>query len=293
MSSFAAAAVRHLGRVKRHGSWMISSIVLLWVLERYLHLPERFPEGATDVGANVLQAFIGIYGLVLAFAVFITWGQHNDTQVAVEREAVLVGELYRLLSWFDRWPGREAAREHLRKYAHGVPGTYANGYPVGSLPEREHIEALFSALLNYRTPSPTEERLWNKALDLIHDLSQTREHRITTASLRLPWGLRWFSILGGAMVAVSCALLHVEPFGLHVFFQALLTWVVVAAVSIVLDLDDPYTGDFVVDWARFEQAAERMECLACPEHLADPDEPEDELAGLQKAGVATGLSSRR
>jgi hypothetical protein len=272
VTSFAAAAVQHLGRVKRHGGWMLASLGLLWALQRYLHLPER----AADIGGNLLQAFAGIYGLVLGFAVYVTWAQHNDTQVAVEREAVLVGELYRLLSWFDRWPGRDAARERLRQYAHGMPATYAHGHPRGTLPEREHLEQIFHALLSYQTPSPAEERLWSKALDLIHDLSQTREHRITTAGLKLPWGLRWFCVLGGAASVVTCALLNVEPFGLHVFFQVLLTWVVVAAVTIVIDLDDPYTGDFLVDWSRFEQAAERMECLACPEHLADPAEAEAE-----------------
>jgi hypothetical protein len=275
VTSFTAAAVRHLGRVKRHGGWLLASLALLWAFHRLL--PQEPLSHATDFGGNFIQAFVGIYGLVLGFAVFITWGQLNDTQVAVEREAVLVGELYRLFSWFDRWPAREAARQHLRDYAHGVPKTYAHGHPAGTLPEREKLEHIFRALLEYRTPSPAEERLWDKALDLIHDLSQTLEHRITTAGLRLPWGLRWFTALGGVATVVAFAVLAVEPFGLHLFFQALLTWVVVAAVTIVHDLDDPYAGDFMVDWSRFEQAAERMECLACPEHLADPAAPaEDE-----------------
>lgn len=286
MTSFAAAAVRHLGRVKRHGGWLVASLALLWVFHRFL--PQEALARGTDVGGNFIQAFVGIYGLVLGFAVFITWGQFSDTQVAVEREAVLVGELYRLLSWFDRWPSRESARQRLRDYAHSIPKTYAHGHPQGTLPEREHLEHIFRALLEYRTPSPAEERLWDKALDLIHDLSQTLEHRVTTAGLRLPWGLRWFTVLGGNATVVSFAVIAVEPFGLHLFFQALLTWVVVAAVTIVHDLDDPYDGDFVVDWSRFEQAAERMECLACPEHLADPAEPpepeEEAPPPLRKVG---------
>ncbi|HVE85666.1 MAG TPA: hypothetical protein VND93_22585 [Myxococcales bacterium] len=289
MKSFTSAAVRHLGRVKRHGGWLVAALVLRWLLQRFL--PVETLKAATDVGGNFLQAFVGIYGLVLGFAVFITWGQHNDTQVAVEREAVLVGELYRLLSWFDRWPGRDAARGHLRAYAHEVPKTYANGPPDGTLPEREHLEKLFHGLLEYHSPSPAEERLWDKALDLIHDLSQTREHRITTAGLRMPWGLRWFCILGGGASVLIIALQHLESPGMHALFVGLLTWVVVAAVTIVIDLDDPYTGDFVVDWSRFEQAADRMECLACPDHLASPEEePEEEEP---QVGTTPGVSAQR
>jgi len=278
--SFKTAAVRHLGRVRRHGGWLVGSLGVLYAFHRLL--PQESLAPATDLGGNFLQAFVGIYGLVLGFAVFITWGQQNDTQVAVEREAVLVGELYRIFSWFDRWPSRETARQHLRDYAHSVPKTYAHGHAVGTLPEREHLEHIFRVLLEYRAPSPAEERLWDKALDLIHDLSQTMEHRITTAGLRIPWGLRVFTIMGGVMTVLSFSVLAVEPFGLHVFFQALLTWVVVAAVSMVLDLDDPYTGDFRVDWERFEQAADRMECLVCPEHLADPAEPVEDEAPSER-----------
>lgn len=282
MATFAEHAIRHFSRVRRHGGWMVASFGVLVAF--HVLLPQESVARATEVGGNFIQAFVGIYGLVLAFAVFVTWTQHNDTQVAVEREAVLVGELYRIFSWFDRWPGREAARQHLRDYAHGVPRTYANGLPTGTLPEREHLEKIFHALLEYRDLSPAEERIWDKALDLLHELSQTLEHRITCAGLKLPWGMRWFVILGGAASVVSFALLSFEPFAVHFFFQALLTWVVVAAVTIMMDLDDPYTGDFIVDWSRFEQAAERMECLACPEHLADPAEPaeDEEEAPLRK-----------
>ena len=52
--------------------------------------------------------------------------------------------------------------------------------------------------------------------------------------------------------------LFVESWEVQALFTAGMTWVVVAAVSIVLDLDDPFSGDFNVNWARFRQTAEQM-----------------------------------
>jgi len=259
MRRAAAKIARQLLRVRRHGGWLLLSLCALWLVRRFA--PAEALRSATDVGGNFLQAFVGIYGLVLAFAIFVTWTQQNDTQIAIEREANLVEDLYRLLGWFDRWPGRDAARRLLAEYARNVPRVHADGSSTPDLPERELLEELLGSLLGYRDLSPSEERLWPKALDLSHELSTAGEHRATCAALRLPSGLKWFVILGGAASVAILLMLRVEVLWVHAAFVALLTWAVVASVTIVLDLDDPYTGDFIVDWACFDEALQRIESL--------------------------------
>ncbi len=263
--STARAIAGNLLRIRRHGGWLVLAIAALWLVRRYV--PVEPLRSATDVGGNFLQAFVGIYGLVLAFAIFVTWTQQNETQVAIEREANLVAELYRLLSWFDRWPQRDSARKLLRDYARNVPRAHAEDAAADALPERELLEQLFSSFLGQREPSAAEEHLWEKALDLAHDLSIAREERITRAGLRLPDGLKWFVVLGAAASVAILIVLHVEAFWVHALFVAVLTWAVVAAVTIVIDLDDPYTGDFVVDWTRFDQAIERVDGAAEPQRV--------------------------
>ena len=71
--------------------------------------------------------------------------------------------------------------------------------------------------------------------------------------------LRWFLYLGAAFCVGTLWVLFVESWLVHALFTAGMTWVVVAAVSIVLDLDDPFSGDFNVNWQRFRQTAEQME----------------------------------
>jgi hypothetical protein len=88
------------------------------------------------------------------------------------------------------------------------------------------------------------------------------------ANLRLPLAMRWFVLLGGAINVGALWLVWLESEALQALFTAGMTWVVVAASSIVLDLDQPYSGDFVVNWGRFHEVARHMAELPCPPSCA-------------------------
>ena len=68
---------------------------------------------------------------------------------------------------------------------------------------------------------------------------------------------------GNFLQAFAGALVWVDSFALHAAFVAGLR-VVVAAASIAIDLDDPTSGDLVVDWSHFADAASSMELAHCP-----------------------------
>jgi len=245
---------RHARRFRKHAGF-ITAAVLGQVLVRSF-VPEDVLRSANEVGGNFLQTFGGMYGIILAFAMYVVWQQHNETQVAVEREAVSLTELYRILGWFGSWKGRDAVRASLKRYATLVPET------VGHEPteaERRLIAAGLAEFLGHAPATPTEVRLFEPALELFHELNEAREHRITIARLRLPEGLRWFVYIGGVLGVSTLWLLYVDAWLVQALFTAVMTWVVVATVSIIVDLDDPYSGDFIVDWKRFREAAAQME----------------------------------
>jgi hypothetical protein len=195
--------------------------------------------------------------VVVAFAIFVVWQQHNETQVAIEREAVSLGELHRMLGFFASWRERDTVRIRLREYALAVPVN--NTPPAKTLvDEGALLGVCFDELIRFKPAGLEEERLWPMALDLFHELNEAREHRITTSRLRMGEGLRGFVVIGGAFSVATLWLMSVDSFAMHATLTGLLTWVVVAAASIVFDLDDPYTGDFVVNWSRFRQLADRM-----------------------------------
>lgn len=250
---------RHLRRVRKHGGWLLVSLSCLWLVRQFV--PEAALRSATEVGGSFLQTFGGMYGVIVAFAIYLVWTQHNETQVAIEREAVSLVELYRVLGWFPSWPQRDAIRQSLKTYSRGVPLSYTGGPPLN---ERELLENGLGAFLSHAPATPAEERLFETALDRFHELNEARGHRATVARLRMGEGLRWFVFIGGGLTISGLELVWVDSLPLHAAFVAGMTWVVVAAASIVIDLDDPTSGDFVVDWSHFLDAGASMELARCP-----------------------------
>jgi hypothetical protein len=173
----------------------------------------------------------------------------------------LLVELYRVLGWFPSWPQRDAIRTSLKSYARGVPLSYTGG---PALNERALLENGLGAFLSHAPGSPAEERLFETTVERFHELNEARGHRETVARLRMGEGLRWFVFIGGALTVSGLELVWVDSLPLHAAFVAGMTWVVVAAASIVIDLDDPTSGDFVVDWRPFLDAGASIELAHCP-----------------------------
>jgi hypothetical protein len=246
---------RQVHRLKKHGAFIAAAVLGLWAVHQLI--PYSALKATNDVGGNFLQTFGGMYGIIVAFALYVVWQQHIDTQVALEREAVSLGELHRLLRHFTSWPGRDAARAKLREYVLAVPRNNEPGN-TQKIDERALFGEVIDSFIAWNAPTEKEERLWSLALDFVHELNEAREHRRTTAGLRMGEGMRGFLIIGGMFTVATLWLMSMDSFAMQAVLTGLLTWVVVAAASIVFDLDDPYSGDFVVDWKRFYELAERM-----------------------------------
>jgi hypothetical protein len=231
-------------------------------------LPGASLRGANELVSNFVQTFGGIYGVIVAFVVYTVWQEHNETQVTIEREALSLAELSRLLGWLTRWSHCDQARADLIAYARAVPLMNSVDPTEGRPRERAILDRAFTHFLAYEPSTAQETRLYEAALSLFRQLNEAREHRYTIAALRLPNALRWFVFLGAAICVCALWLTWLD----HALFQALLTagmtWVVVAVCTIVTDLDDPYQGDFVVNWQRFYEVAEYMQALPCPPPLS-------------------------
>lgn len=252
--------LRHLRRLRKHGLFLALALVGQWLIHQLV--PIESLKAANEVGGNFLQTFGGFYGIIVAFAMYVVWQQHLETQNAVEREAVALREVWTMLGHFETLPRRDELRGRLREYARVVPALNC------AKPEQCECDdkaLLVTSLLDFLKHDPAaghEERLFQMTLDLFHELNEAREHRVTTARLRLPDGIRWFIFIGGFISVAMLWLLWVDGAMLQAAMVMAMTWVVVAAGSIVLDLDDPYTGDFVVDWKRFDDAAALMQTAA-------------------------------
>ena len=72
-----------------------------------------------DVVGNYLQTLGTIYAVLLAFVVYVVWGQFNEARALVDREANEVLDLYRTVEALHG-PERCAVRDGLRRYVDAV-----------------------------------------------------------------------------------------------------------------------------------------------------------------------------
>ncbi len=254
--------MRHLKRLRKHGFFLALGVGGLLAVRAAI--PAEVLKSANEVGGNFLQTFGGFYGIIVAFAMYVVWQQHLETQTAVEREAVALREVWTMLGQFTSLANQVDLRNRLREYAHVVP-RLNRPHPLAC--ERDDKSLMRSTLLDFMRHDPAaghEERLYQTTLDLFHELNEAREHRITVARQRLPEGIRAFIIIGGFISVATLWLLYVDATALHAVMVMSMTWVVVAAASIIFDLDDPFAGDFVVDWKRFTDAEQRMSDVGTP-----------------------------
>src|SRR5262245_51044440 len=61
------------------------SVLGLWLVRHYV--PAKLLAASNDVVGGYLQTIGTIVAVLLAFAVFVVWGQFNDASLHVEREA--------------------------------------------------------------------------------------------------------------------------------------------------------------------------------------------------------------
>ena len=247
--------MRHLRRLFKHTGWILVALCVLWGVRGLV--PQAWLQGANEAGGSFLQTFGGMYGVIIAFAMYVVWQQHNETQVAIEREAVTLLELWTLLGQFTAAPAQEI-RARLREYATVVPRLNRTNPEACVADEKALLSLCLKDFFAMTSQPGTDERLFEPTLDLFHELNEAREHRLTVSRFRLASGMRGFVVIGAAINVAALCLLYVEALLLQAFFVAGMTWVVVGAASIIFDLDQPYTGDFIVNFNRFEEAAKTM-----------------------------------
>src|SRR3569833_474720 len=75
------------------GGVSLASVLGLYVFRRFAPLDALRP-ASNEIG-NYLQTLGGIYAVLLAFVVYVVWGQFNDARGYLDREATALGDLHR------------------------------------------------------------------------------------------------------------------------------------------------------------------------------------------------------
>jgi len=245
------------------------SIAGLFVFRRWA--PMATLHAAANELGNYLQTVGGIYAVLLAFVVYVVWGQFNEARGYLDREATALVDLHRTASALPSLSRSEIQRG-LRSYVDAVlrdewpamaRGDEATIDRVGEL-----LEHVWIAIHACRPCNDCQHTVYGEVLSRFNQLTDLRTSRLSAARARIPVAMTILLYNGAVLTVGSVYLLAFDQWWLHAVVTAALAGAIAHILFLIRDLDDAFAGDWQVAKAPFERARKNFERAA---HVVDVD----------------------
>jgi len=224
-------------------------------------VPVEVLEAQHEVGGFLYSALAVIYGILLAFVVFVVWTSYQSASDSVASEADQLVDLLRLSEGFSPATGA-TIRQALRQYTNSV---IVEEWPAmrdgrESPSVEKDIESLWRGFVHPAAPVASYELLlYQESLDRMAHLSDARRARLGKSGARISTML-WILLLGGGMIMI----LFTYFFGIrNVRAQMLMTAALASQIAFILFLvaaiDRPFDGVMRIGTRPFERVIQRID----------------------------------
>jgi hypothetical protein len=227
---------------------------------------------ANELG-NYLQTVGGIYAVLLAFVVYVVWGQFNDARGYLDREATALVDLHRTVSGLPSRSRTEIQRG-LRAY---VDAVLRDEWPAMARSDEaeidrvgELLEQVWIAIHACKPCNECQHTVYGEVLSRFNQLTDLRTSRLTAARARIPAAMTILLYSGAVLTVGSVYLLAFDEAWLHMLVTAALAGAIAHILFLIRDLDDAFAGDWQIAKTPFERARRHFERAA---HGVDADSP--------------------
>lgn len=231
---------------------------------------ETLHAAANELG-NYLQTVGGIYAVLLAFVVYVVWGQFNDARGYLDREATALVDLHRTASGLPS-SSRTAIQAGLRAYVDAVLRdewpAMAHGDEATIDRIAELLEHVWIAVHGCKPRNECQHTVYGEVLSRFNQLTDLRTSRLTAARARIPIAMSILLYTGAVLTVGSVYLLAFDELWLHALVTAALAGAIAHILFLIRDLDDAFAGDWQVAKTPFERARKNFDGAA---HVVDVD----------------------
>jgi len=228
-------------KVSKTGLWLAAALALSAVLRQtgFYNFAAREVEGL-----NVLIQLVGdIYAVLLAFTIFVIWGQFTEVENCVMRECNLLDDLLR----FSNYLNADAHAEIRKAMANYTRQVLRYEWPaLGDGSKDQQTDELFSRFVNavvqVKLTSEAEQPIYSRLVDMVQETSQRRDERVAKTLTRIPPTI---ASLVTTIARVLLLLVFVYPF--HHWLAGAACFILVAVVLflanlVMTDTDNPLKG---------------------------------------------------
>jgi hypothetical protein len=213
-----------------------------------------------EVAAIVFNAFGLLYGVMVAFVVFVTWSGYDEATKNLQMEANEADDLFHCAKAFPD-PAGKIIRQGLMDYATSVYNDELKRMSEGkiSLHSNRAMARLITVFYQMDQKSISNRELYAESLKRLNNLAQYRRLRIFAGNNTVP-PVIWLVLLVGGVIAVS----YTYFFGMkNIKAQCVITAALTVTITLILFLiyilDHPFTGASKVSTKPLNEVMEIME----------------------------------
>ena len=227
----------------------------LLLVRRLVPLPIR--ESANTVTGITYGATYVLYGITLAFSLYLGNQELSEARETVEREAGSLEGMFEVAGQFPQ-PERDRIRELTESYARVVVEEewplFAEGANVQESPRADLlVDELQRNVVGFEPGTSAEQALYSQGITLASDIEEEREIRLLHSrqdSHRLLW---YVLVTGGAITILHSLFFGTKAVWLQGLSVAALTTVVVLLLSATYELQAPFAGTVRVEPEALEE----------------------------------------
>ena len=220
-------------------------------------MPLPIRESANAVTGIIYGATYVLYGITLAFSLYLANQEVSEARGTVEREAGSLEGIFEIAEQLPQ-PQRDQIQELTESYARVVvekewPLMGRGAKSQESSQAEALIDELQKSVVDLEPNTSAEQALYSQGITLVSDIEEEREIRLLH-SHQDSHTLLWYVLVAGGVITV----LHSLFFGSKVVWLqglsvAALTTVVVLLLSATYQLQAPFAGSVRIEPEAFEE----------------------------------------
>lgn len=235
------------------------SFLALMLIRRHFDW-ESFKENH-EVGGFLFNALGLIYAALIAFVVFATWEEYNDSLENFEMEANMLQGLY-LLSKGLPEEYQPVLKSEILAYIEDVKN---NDWPLldQGMENPSSGERLLKIWKIYESMDEQMDEkqyiLLQESIYRLNDLTDYRRLRILSSQELIP-AMMWAVLLVGAMTSIGFSLFFgTKSFLLQAAMTSLFVITNILIILLILNLDNPFSGDVKIQPDAFRDIVKFIE----------------------------------
>jgi hypothetical protein len=223
------------------GGSMLFSVLGLFLIRRRLDV--AWLKQQHEVASFFFLMIGTLYAVLIAFAIFVVWGQFQDAGTNLEHEANQVGDLSRM-SMVMPEPLRTNIRNALLEYVNSVVDDEFPAMDQGRDSARtwQAVQKLWDV---YNSGEPDSQRMqiyYAESIRQLNELSNSRRIRLFTNRGTVPPTLWDLLFGGGVMLIIFTYFFGHESVWSQAAMTAALAGVLAFSLFLVDSFDSPYSG---------------------------------------------------